>query len=486
MHADGAGGWSAAAFPKGGSALKTGFRLSPDRAVPVHPLTLTDPIAAFAPFADEPVAALLLSGARDGARGRYSYLAVDPLHVVTTRGQDTFVDGSRVDGDPFSILAREIAALPRPQEDWPVPFRSGAVGYLGYELGGHLERLPAPRPDAARVPDMVAGLYDSIIAFDHETNASWLLSTADEARRSAILDRLARAPVKAPVPNGNLTARWTAEQDRAAREAAIARAIAYIHAGDIFQANITHRLRTQRPAGLNDLDLFQRLTAQSPAPFAALLACGQDAAVVSASPERFLRLTPDGRVETRPIKGTRPRGATADDDASLSAELAVSLKDRAENLMIVDLMRNDLARVCAPGSVKVPELFAVESFVNVHHLVSTVSGRLAAGRTAIDLLKAAFPPGSITGAPKVQAMKLISQLESPRGPYCGSLFWAGADGAFDSSVLIRTAACVQDGQGWAIEARAGAGIVADSEPRAERIETQDKIAALARAMEAGA
>ncbi|HQT55207.1 MAG TPA: anthranilate synthase component I family protein, partial [Phenylobacterium sp.] len=223
----------------------------------------------------------------------------------------------------------------------------------------------------------------------------------------------------------------------------------------------------------------------SAAPFAAYLRLA-GLAVVSNSPERFVQVAAGGAAETRPIKGTRPRGATADDDASLSAELAVSLKDRAENLMIVDLMRNDLARVCAPGSVKVPELFAVESFVNVHHLVSTVSGRLAAGRTAIDLLKAAFPPGSITGAPKVQAMKLISQLESPRGPYCGSLFWAGADGAFDSSVLIRTAACVQDGQGWAIEARAGAGIVADSEPRAERIETQDKIAALARAMEAGA
>ncbi len=482
MHADGAGGWSAAAFPKGGSALKTGFRLSPDRAVPVHPLTLTDPIAAFAPFANEPVAALLLSGARDGARGRYSYLAVDPLHVVTTRGQDTFVDGSRVDGDPFSILAREIAALPRPQEDWPVPFRSGAVGYLGYELGGHLERLPAPRPDAARVPDMVAGLYDSIIAFDHETNASWLLSTADEARRSAILDRLARAPVKAPVPNGNLTARWTAEQDRAAREAAIARAIAYIHAGDIFQANITHRLRTQRPAGLNDLDLFQRLTAQSPAPFAALLACGQDAAVVSASPERFLRLTPDGRVETRPIKGTRPRHSDPEQDAALARELVASEKDRAENLMIVDLMRNDLGRVSALGSVRVPVLNGLETFASVHHLVSVVESRLQAGLGPLDLLRACFPGGSVTGAPKIRAMEIIHELEPvPRGPYCGAVAWIGVDGAMDSSIIIRT--IVRCGE--TLLAQGGGGIVADSDPVAEYDESLVKLAPLRRALEAG-
>jgi para-aminobenzoate synthetase component 1 len=206
--------------------------------------------------------------------------------------------------------------------------------------------------------------------------------------------------------------------------------------------------------------------------------------VVSNSPERFVSVEAGRRltVETRPIKGTRPRGATPAADAALAAELVASEKDRAENLMIVDLMRNDLSRVCSPGAVTTPELFRVESFANVHHLVSTVRGVLAPGMTAADLLEAAFPPGSVTGAPKVHAMKSIARLEPPRGPYCGALFWAGFDGAFDSSVLIRTLGLVEDDDGWRFEARAGAGIVADSDPRAERLETEAKIAALLRAL----
>ncbi len=257
--------------------------------------------------------------------------------------------------------------------------------------------------------------------------------------------------------------------------------VSRIHAGEIFQANIARRWSGRLVFGATPFDLFARLAGQSAAPFAAYLRL-PGLAVVSNSPERFLQAR-NGVVETRPIKGTRPRGRCPEEDARLARQLHASEKDRAENLMIVDLMRNDLARVCAPGSVRVPELFAVESFANVHHLVSTVTGRLAAGRGAVDLLRAAFPPGSITGAPKVQAMKVIAGLEPPRGPYCGSLFWAGADGALDSSVLIRTAAFVQDGHGWSVEARAGAGIVADSDPRAERLETEAKIAALVRALE---
>ncbi len=203
---------------------------------------------------------------------------------------------------------------------------------------------------------------------------------------------------------------------------------------------------------------------------------------MSNSPERFVSAEADGRLETRPIKGTRPRGADAALDAAERQTLIDSDKDRAENLMIVDLMRNDLARVSTPGTVAAPQLFEVESFANVHHLVSTVTGRLAPGRSALDLLAAAFPPGSITGAPKVQAMKVISGLEPPRGPYCGSLFWAGFDGAFDSSVLIRTLAFERGADGWRFEARAGAGIVADSDPVAERLETEAKIAALQKAL----
>jgi len=261
----------------------------------------------------------------------------------------------------------------------------------------------------------------------------------------------------------------------------VAEVVSRVLSGEIFQANIARAWTGRLAAGADPFDLFTRLRGQSPAPFSAYLRL-PGRAVVSNSPERFLKVDADGAILTQPIKGTRPRGRDAAEDRALAAELLASDKDRAENLMIVDLMRNDLARVSPPGGVKAPELFKVESFANVHHLVSTVTGQLAGGRTIADLLRASFPPGSITGAPKVQAMKVIAGLEPPRGPYCGSLFWAGFDGAFDSSVLIRTVGLVEDGQGWTLEARAGAGIVADSDPRGERLETEAKIAALKRAL----
>jgi para-aminobenzoate synthetase component 1 len=254
-----------------------------------------------------------------------------------------------------------------------------------------------------------------------------------------------------------------------------------IEAGEIFQANVARRWHGRLAAGATPYDLFARLAGSSPAPLAGYYRL-PGRAVVSNSPERFLRGGADGHIEAKPIKGTRPRGGDARADAAQAAALLADPKDRAENLMIVDLMRNDLSRVCRPGSVKAPDLFRLESFTNVHHLVSTVTGRLAEGVGPAEVLKATFPPGSITGAPKVQAMKVIAALEPPRGPYCGSLFWAGLDGAMDSSVLIRTVACVQDAGGWRYEAGAGAGLVADSVPHLERLETEAKIDAIRHAL----
>ncbi|MEW6123474.1 MAG: aminodeoxychorismate synthase component I [Pseudomonadota bacterium] len=448
--------------------------------MPIIPLPYGDPAAAFAPFADDPVAALLQSCAPDGTRGRYSYVAVEPLHVVTADAGGTKVDGRPVAGDPFTVLDAQIARLPHPPEPWPVPFRTGAVGYLGYELGGHLERLPRPRVDAARVPDMVMGLYDTILAFDHHEKTAHLLSTAGDARVGRILARLANAPARPLLAEDAGRGRWHAEQPRAAVEAAIARTIDYIRAGDIFQANITHRLRAARPEGLADLDLFLRLRALSPAPFAALLACGPDAALISASPERFLRLTAEGHVETRPIKGTRPRHDDPERDAALGRELLASAKDRAENLMIVDLMRNDLGRVSALGSVRVPVLNGLETFASVHHLVSAVESRLRPGLGPVDLLRACFPGGSVTGAPKIRAMEIIHELEPvPRGPYCGAVAWIGVDGAMDSSIVIRT--IVRSGE--TLLAQGGGGIVADSDPAGEYEESLVKLAPLRRALE---
>ena len=253
-----------------------------------------------------------------------------------------------------------------------------------------------------------------------------------------------------------------------------------IAAGEIFQANIARAWSGRLAKGDAPFDVFARLVAESPAPYCAYWRL-PGAALVSHSPERFLSLA-DDLVETSPIKGTRPRGADAGEDKRLACELLTSEKDRAENLMIVDLMRNDLSRVCEPGSVRTPRLFALQSHPSVHHLVSTVTGRLRPGLDASDLLTAAFPPGSITGAPKIQAMKVIAGHEPPRGPWCGALFWAGVDGALDSSVLIRTAAFTETDDGWRFRVTAGAGIVADSDPPSERLETEVKASGLAHAL----
>ncbi|WP_430515688.1 anthranilate synthase component I family protein, partial [Inquilinus limosus] len=253
----------------------------------------------------------------------------------------------------------------------------------------------------------------------------------------------------------------------------------WITAGDIYQANLTQRFLADLPDGLDPFTLHRRLRALSPAPFAAFLDLGEGRWIASASPERFLAVDPAGRVETRPIKGTRPRGVDAAADAVLAVELQASTKDRAENLMIVDLLRNDLSKVCAVGSVRVPALCGLETFPRVHHLVSVVEGRLAPGRGAVDLLRACFPGGSITGAPKIRAMEIIRALEpARRGPYCGSVVHLGFDGSMDSSIIIRTL-CGAQGQ---VAAQAGGGIVYDSDPDAEYDEAMVKVRPLLQAL----
>ena len=430
-----------------------------------------EPAEALSAFAEEPWALGFLSGG-GGSRARWSWLARDPDAVLVLDPSDP--------ADGFAALSHLLGPTAPGLAGGP-PFQGGVAGLASYELGDRVEALGLSR--SHDWPELAVGRYPAVLAFDHQAREVLAIGrgadhaeAADQARRAlAWLASPARPPWRGPLTPG------LHASDAPAYEAAVAQVVARIEAGEIFQANIARCWTGRLAAGAAPIDILGRLVRQSAAPFAAYLRL-PGRAVVSNSPERFVRVDAVGRAETRPIKGTRPRGCRPDEDAALAAELLASAKDRAENLMIVDLMRNDLARVCAPGSVRVSGLWDVESFANVHHLVSTVTGRLAEGRTAIDLLRAAFPPGSITGAPKVQAMKTIAGLETPRGPYCGSLFWAGVDGAFDSSVLIRTCACVEDADGWRVEARAGAGIVADSDPHAERLETEAKIAALARAL----
>ncbi len=443
----------------------------------VIPLPWRDPLDAAAPFADEPWTLLLLSGG-PGEAGRWSYLLRAPERTV-------MVEPSDVD-DPFDAVAALLGPPTETREDGP-PFQGGVAGLAAYELGDRIEPLGLPRhPDW---PDLATGLYPALLAFDAERERVLAIGRGFDAATAQARARAAAGWLDAPTPKPpQLTLAEGLQPEPPERyEAAVADVVARIGAGEIFQANIARAWRGRLAPEARPFDVVRRLAQASPAPFAAYLRL-PGRALVSNSPERFLRVERRGALiaETRPIKGTRPRGADLDEDARLAAELVASAKDRAENLMIVDLMRNDLSRVCAPGAVETPELFRLESFANVHHLVSTVRGRLAPGRTALDLLRAAFPPGSVTGAPKVQAMKVIDAHEPPRGPYCGSLFWAGVDGAFDSSVLIRTAAFAEDDAGWRVEARAGAGITADSDPLQERLETEAKIGALRRALEAAA
>jgi para-aminobenzoate synthetase component 1 len=425
-----------------------------------------DPTETLSVFADEPWA-LALSGT--GAGARWAYLAREPDRTLAIAPDDP--------ADPFAALADLAGPPARNLPDGP-PFQGGVAGLAAYELGDRVE--PIGRSRLAPWPDFACARYPAILAFDQAARRVWAVGRGADATEARFRAERARSWLDMPARPHAAPGASLAPDDPAAYERAVAEVVERIAAGEIFQANIARRWRGRLAPGARPFDVFARLAAESPAPYASYLRL-PGLAVASNSPEQFLAV--DGRTAlTRPIKGTARRDADPAADRALAAGLAASRKDRAENLMIVDLMRNDLARVCTPGAVSVPELFAVESFANVHHLVSTVRGGLAPGRGVVDLLRAAFPPGSITGAPKVQAMRIIAGLEAPRGPFFGAMFRLGFDGGFDSSVLIRTAAFTEDAGGWRVEARAGAGIVSDSSPAAERAETETKIAALARAL----
>jgi para-aminobenzoate synthetase component 1 len=364
-------------------------------------------------------------------------------------------------------------------DDLP-PFQGGAAGYIGYEYGGVLEDIPQPHADVD-IPDVVIGIYDWTIAWDHVTNRCWVF--ADSPAMLDVLEKMIRGtpPFHGNGSDNKISTQFSTSFKstfiRADYERAVEQVREYIRAGDIFQANLSQRF--EELLETTPFALYHALRAVNPAPFSCYFDAG-DAVVISASPERFLRADETGHVETYPIKGTRPRSEDPARDAALRDELLASEKDAAEHVMIVDVLRNDLSRVCEYGSVQVPALMHLESYATVHHLVSKITGQLRESMTAIDLLQAAFPGGSITGAPKIRAMEIIAELEPvTRGVYCGAIGYVSVTGAMDTSIAIRTCV-VRDKR---VYFAAGGGIVADSDPAAEYEETLVKASALRSAVE---
>ena len=436
---------------------------------------LDDATQAFEPLADEPWSVWLDSGRHDPAQSRYDIIAAEPWATLVTRGGRSEIrvgTAVRISPEDPLVLLRELlrpAAMPQ----LPVPFAGGAIGYLGYDLGRRLEHLPEIAADDEQLPELAIGIYDWALVIDHLERRAWLASAGRDPETAAKWDALRERFLRPPPARTRVPFRTSSEirsnMTRAQYLAAFERVRRYIVDGDCYQVNLAQRFEV-RAAG-DPWTAYQALRVLNPAPHAAYLNY-PFAQVLSASPERFLRVR-GGQVETRPIKGTRPRAGHLRLDAERVRELQTSPKDRAENVMIVDLLRNDLGRSCRIGSVRVPRLFEVESFASVHHLVSTVTGELAPGRDAIDVLRGCFPGGSITGAPKLRAMEIIEELEPHRrGVYCGSVGYIGYDGAMDSSIAIRT---LVYRNGWA-RFWAGGGIVADSVAEAEYQETLDKAA----------
>jgi para-aminobenzoate synthetase component 1 len=423
-------------------------------------------------FVDCPGLIFLDSALRHESLGRYSFIATDPVHRLVTRGTATLIDGVPFDGSPFDAIAHLLARYPLEQVPDLPPFQTGLAGQFGYGLRHHVEAVPVHARNDHGFPDLELGWYDVVVAVDHRVNRAFVFASGEnaEARTVWALARL-DGQARFGLPNWEIEPEPDLTADHYRR--AVRRTIDYIEAGDIYQANITQRFQAALPQGFDRLALYGELRRQNPATFAAFIDFGETA-LLSSSPERFLKVEA-GAIETRPIKGTRPRGSNAAQDAALARELLASEKDRAENLMIVDLLRNDVGRVAKLGTVQVPVLIGLETYATVHHLVSVVTAELDDGKSAVDLLRAAFPGGSVTGAPKIRAMEIIAELEpTERGPYCGAIGYLSAGGAMDSNIVIRT--LLIDGD--RISFQVGGGIVADSDPQAEWQESLTKAKAL--------
>ncbi|MGF0334416.1 aminodeoxychorismate synthase component I [Ectopseudomonas toyotomiensis] len=440
----------------------------------LHPLPYrTDPSDYFQRIRQAPGAVMLDAGRPSATRGRYDLMSAWPLAELAPTPDESANDFlQRLRGALQSLGPAEV---PAQQE---LPFVGGLIGYLSYDFGRRLEVLPEQSVDDLDLEDARFGLYAWALISDHQLGTSALLfhPALPEAERQR-LRTLFEAPHSEELAPFRLTQPFQAAIDQHRYRQAIERIQGYILAGDCYQVNFAQRF--QAPCAGDPWAAYLALRQACPTPFSGFQSLGDGDAILSLSPERFLKVS-NGQVETRPIKGTRRRGDDTDDDQLQAQELLASRKDRAENLMIVDLLRNDLGRSCRIGSVKVPELFALESYPNVHHLVSCVTAELAPGKDALDLIACSFPGGSITGAPKIRAMQIIDELEpTRRGLYCGSLLYLDVRGEMDSSIAIRSL-LVKDGK---VSCWGGGGIVADSNWQAEYQESITKVKVLLETLE---
>lgn len=436
-------------------------------ALPYQPDAL---LTLFAALSHRPWSMLLHSGFAEHVHNRFDILVSDPLVTLQTRGNSTEIDADGhchiSEQDPFSLLKQQMDTLGLHADSHPdFPFQGGALGLFGYDLGRRVERIPSIALQDIDVPDMAVGLYDWALIADHHKQTLTLVVHGNPDARLAWLNAL---PAAVHSRDFRLSSPWQANMSRQQYGEKFRRIQDYLHAGDCYQVNLTQRFHAHYDG--DEWQAFLRLSASNRAPFSAFLRLPENT-IISTSPERFLWLH-DNQIQTRPIKGTLPRLADAKDDARQAERLASSDKDRAENLMIVDLLRNDIGRVAVSGTVSVPELFIIEPFPAVHHLVSTIEATLPDHQHATDLLRACFPGGSITGAPKVRAMEIIEELEPQRRTaYCGSIGYLSVCGTMDTNITIRTLVTAQH----TIYCWAGGGIVADSQEQSEYQETFDKV-----------
>ncbi len=429
----------------------------------------------FSVIAEKPWSVFLDSGYPYSNQGRYDIIATDPVCTLLTHGNVTKIirDGSTITStaNPFDLVKQQL--MPDCTEKaFDLPFNGGAIGYFSYDLARRLEKLPTIAEDAEHIAEMAVGIYAWAVIVDHHQHKTHLIGQdIDSQTWQGLVDQFSRVPAQRVADDFKVVGEIVCNMDKSSYTAAYNRIKSYLKEGDCYQVNLSQRFAAACQG--NPWTAYQRLRSINSAPFSCYLNL-PEVQILSSSPECFLKVT-DGIVETKPIKGTRPRKQDTAEDNIQIKELTYSHKDKAENLMIVDLLRNDISKTCKKGSVKVPKLFAVESYATVHHLVSTITGVLADGQHALDLLKSCFPGGSITGAPKIRAMEVIEELEpNRRGIYCGAIGYIGFNGNMDSNIAIRT--LVHSGD--TIRFWAGGGIVNDSVLEEEYQECFDKAAAM--------